>query len=303
MHAEWGAYPSQSKDVALVLYSAIWRSAWLQILIQAWAHGSAICGRTTTWETDLPDPGYPLWQHGEPISLCWTGKTWWVHRSFVPPANIVCGLLSSSISWRNSSRPKIRRWNPEDIYFFRALYTLCSWMWANYWALWFFQHQEQRISVKQKGTLWCALQSSILFHEWKFGKFTLHMWKLRMQCPSTYYFLEISAIQASKFRSHVQDCTTRVNFWWTQRMLMSRYKVHTLFLFMKLLTVLLIPVPALWMFQKILEPSWLFGANWWGEHHCDCGWIVSSSWWNETCIQCRHQHSWEVQVHLLLPVL
>ncbi len=158
MHAEWGAYPSQSKDVALVLYSAIWRSAWLQILIQAWAHGSAICGRTTTWETALPDPGYPLWQHGEPISLCWIGKTWWVHRSIVPHANIVSGLLSSSISWRNSSRPKIRRWNPEDIHFFRALYTLCSWMWANYWALWFFQHQEQRISVQHNGKLWCTLQ-------------------------------------------------------------------------------------------------------------------------------------------------
>jgi len=96
---------------------------WLQILIQAWAHGSAICDRTTTWETVLPDPGYPLWQHGEPISLCWIGKTWWVHCSIVPPANIVCGLLSSSTSWRNSSRPTIRRWNPRDNYFFRALYT------------------------------------------------------------------------------------------------------------------------------------------------------------------------------------
>jgi hypothetical protein len=129
------------------------------------------------------------------------------------------------------------------------------------------------------------------------------MWKLRMQCPSTYCFLEISAIQPSEFRIHVQDCTTRVNVRWTQRMLMSRYKVDMLFLFKKLLTVLLIPVPALWMFQKILHLARLFRANWWGEHQCDCGSIVFSSRWAETCIQCRHQHSWEVQVHLLLPVL
>lgn len=118
-------------------------------------------------------------------------------------------------------RTKIRRWNPEDMLFL-GLYLCAISLWGMVsWLLSIVVCAASRTKNFSRAELEALVESAKRFavvRSWyvrsKWYPFPWVMfwgihskWKFRVQCPSTFCFLEVSATQQTVIES-VQDCTT-----------------------------------------------------------------------------------------------